>query len=236
MVGSRFLSKTNKDKGITTIPVIVVMLLLFSASCSKENKEVVDVEFDPNQTYTMKTTEVASLISDSGITRYSVKAKEWLMFDKAVEPYWYFPEGLYIEKFDTTFHTEASVQADTAYYYNKKGLWKLIGNVAIENLEGEHFQTSLLYWDEKQGKVYSDKYIRIEQVDKVITGVGFESNQDMTKYKIFNSTGIFPVKEAPADSIRTNQPLQETPLEEKLEEKTQEEDMPMSTMTPLKSK
>ena len=74
MVGSRFLSKTNKDKGIATIPVIVVMLLLFMASCGKENKEVVEVEFDPENTYTMRTTDVVSLVSDSGITRYRMNA------------------------------------------------------------------------------------------------------------------------------------------------------------------
>jgi len=62
--------------GITTTFVVVVMLLLFSASCSKEHKEVVDVEFDPDKTYTMKATDVSSLISDSGITRYRLKAKD----------------------------------------------------------------------------------------------------------------------------------------------------------------
>ena len=46
--------------GITTTFVVVVMLLLFSASCSKEHKEVVDVEFDPDKTYTMKATDVAN--------------------------------------------------------------------------------------------------------------------------------------------------------------------------------
>lgn len=211
MFGIRFLCKTNTNQGITTIPVVVVMLLLFSASCSKENNEVVDVEFDPERTYTMKATEVTSLISDSGITRYSVKAKEWLMFGKAAEPYWYFPEGIYVEKFDTVFQTEASIKADTAYYFDKKGLWKLIGNVEVENLQGENFQTSLLFWDQKKELVYSDKYIRIEQTDKIITGIGFESNADMTKYKIFNSTGIFPVKEMPADTASVDQPPQELP-------------------------
>ena len=43
--------------GITTTFVVVVMLLLFSASCSKEHKEVVDVEFDPDKTYTMMATD-----------------------------------------------------------------------------------------------------------------------------------------------------------------------------------
>ena len=176
--------------GITTTFVVVVMLLLFSASCSKEHKEVVDVEFDPDKTYTMKATDVSSLISDSGITRYRLKAKEW---------------QIYVEKFDTLFQTEASIKADTAYYYDKKGLWELIGNVEVESLQGEHFETSQLFWDQKQEKVYSDKFMRIEQEDKIITGIGFESNQDMTQYKIFNSQGIFPVSDAPADTTRTVQ-------------------------------
>ena len=122
--------------GITTTFVVVVMLLLFSASCSKEHKEVVDVEFDPDKTYTMKATDVSSLISDSGITRYRLKAKEWQIYGKAAEPHWYFPEGIYVEKFDTLFQTEASIKADTAYYYDKKGLWELIGNVEVESLQG----------------------------------------------------------------------------------------------------
>lgn len=189
--------------GITTTFVVVVMLLLLSVSCGKETKEVVDVAFDPETTYTMKATDVSSLISDSGITRYRLKAKEWLIYGKAAEPHWYFPEGIYVEKFDSLFQTEASIKADTAYYYDKKGLWELIGNVEVESLQGEHFETSQLFWDQKQEKVYSDKYMRIEQEEKIITGIGFESNQSMTQYKIFNSQGIFPVSDAPADTVRT---------------------------------
>lgn len=189
--------------GITTTFVVVVMLLLLSVSCGKETKEVVDVAFDPETTYTMKATDVSSLISDSGITRYHLKAKEWLIYGKAAEPHWYFPEGIYVEKFDSLFQTEASIKADTAYYYDKKGLWELIGNVEVESLQGEHFETSQLFWDQKQEKVYSDKYMRIEQEEKIITGIGFESNQSMTQYKIFNSQGIFPVSDAPADTVRT---------------------------------
>ena len=150
----RFLSKTNTE-GITTTPVVVVMLLLFlSIACSSEKKEIVDVAFDPEKT----------------------------------------------EKFDTLFHTEASIKADTAYYYTKRELWELIGHVEVESLQGEHFETSRLFWNQKEEKVYSDEYIRIEQEDKIVTGIGFESNQNMTQYKIFNSQGIFPVEDKPAEN------------------------------------
>ncbi len=181
------------------------MLLLFTVACSKEVKEVVDATYDPEKSYTMKATQVNTLISDSGITRYRIEAAEWIVFGKAKEPYWYFPEGIYVEKFDTLFHSEASIKADTAYYFDKKGLWHLIGNVEVESLQGEQFDTSELFWDQKKEKVYSDKYIRIQQKEQIITGVGFESNQNMTRYKIFNSQGEFPVEDTPKSASDTVQ-------------------------------
>lgn len=218
MIKERFHCKT-KNNGITITPVVVVMLLLLSGSCSKDNKETVVVAFDPETTYTMRTTDVSTLISDSGITRYRADTKEWLVFGKAKEPYSYFPEGIYLEKFDTLFQPEATVKADTAYYYEKKELWKLVGNVEIKNLEGEFFETSLLFWDQKEGRFYSDRYIRIEQKDQVLTGIGFESNNSMTQSKIFNSTGIFPINDTPKDSTQTDSTRIEQPLPEPLPKK-----------------
>ena len=99
------------------------------------------------------------LISDSGITRYRLVSKLWLIFDKAKEPYWFFPKGLYVEKYDTLFHTEGFIKADTAYNYSRKHLWKLVGNVKIVSLQGSKFETSLLYWDQREAKLYSDKFM-----------------------------------------------------------------------------
>ena len=203
MTETRFLCKTNKY-GITTTFAVVVMLLLFMASCGKENKEVVEVTFDPENTYTLRTTDVSSLISDSGITRYRMNAKEWLVFGKAREPYSYFPLGVYVEKFDSLFNVEASVKADTAYYWDKKGLYKLIGHVGILSQEGKKLNTSILYFDQKEDQIYTDEYFELEEGDKIITGIGFKSNQNMTKYKIFNSQGTFPVSDTARDTSRVN--------------------------------
>ena len=188
---------------ITATLWVAVMLLLLTLACSGEHKEVVEVTFDPETTYTMKTTGVISLISDSGVTRYRANAKEWLVYGKAQEPYWYFPKGIYVEKFDSLFHTEASIEADTAYYYDKQGLFQFVGQVEVKSLQGEHFETEELFWNQKEDKVYSDRFIRIEQEDKIITGVGFESNQNMTRYTIRESRGVFPVDtSAPVDTTK----------------------------------
>ena len=189
---------------------MVTMLLLFVGSCTSSKKETVAVVFNPDSSYIMRTTDVNTLISDSGITRYKLNAKEWLMFSKAKDPFWYFPEGIYIEKFDSLFNAEASVKADTAYYWEKKKLWKLIGNVKILSLENEKFETSEMFWDQGKERIYSSKRVRIEKKDQIIIGKdGFESNQDMTKYSFINSEASFPVSEqAPSDSTSTKNELE----------------------------
>jgi len=183
----------TKIKGITAILAVAVMLLLFTTGCKKEKREFVVVKFDPEKSFTMRETDVSTIISDSGITRYRLKSKLWLIFDKASDPHWFFPKGIYVEKFDSLFHTEASVKADTAYYYDKRGLWRLVGHVKVENLEGRVFETNELFWDQKEERVFSNCFMRIQDGEKEVTGTSFESDQRMTKYQIFNSTGALPI-------------------------------------------
>ena len=139
--------------------------------------------------------EVTTLISDSGITRYRIKAKKWLIFDKADTPYWEFPEGIYLEKFNLNLEADATVEADYAHYNEPAQLWTLRGHVQAMNLEGERFETPLLFWDQKTESVYSDSAIVITREASIIMGVGFRSNQEMTKYTILRPSGVFPIKE-----------------------------------------
>jgi LPS export ABC transporter protein LptC len=180
-----------------------ILLLLF-VSCSGGKKNLGKAITERDSLPIVSTSGVTTFVSDSGVVRYKVITEEWLMFDRKKPSYWAFEKGIYLEKFDSIFQVEASIKADTAYFYDKDKLWKLIGNVEIQNLKGESFDTELLYWNQNTGKVYSDKYIRIEQIDKTIMGQGFESNQQMTDYKINNIEGIFYVDESstPIDTIR----------------------------------
>ena len=195
----------HKNASITIVLGAMVMLLLFSA-CSGRHKDMGDAITERDSLPVMDTKGVMTLISDSGVTRYRINTEEWLVFDRKNPPYWAFEKGVYLEKFDSIFQVEASIKADTAYFFNKEELWKLMGNVHIQNLKGEQFDTELLYWDQRTQRIYSDEFIRIEQPDRIITGHGFESNQQMTVYTIRKPEGIFYVDEeaAAADSLQTD--------------------------------
>ena len=183
----------------------VVMLLLFSA-CSGRHKDLGNAITERDSLPVMDTKGVMTLISDSGVTRYRINTEEWLVFDRKNPPYWAFEKGIYLEKFDSIFNVDASIQADTAYYYEKQKLWKLMSNVHIQNLKGEKFDTDLLYWDQNKHRVYSDQRIRIEQPDQIIYAIGFESGEQLNKYTFFKPEGEFYVDDdaaAPADSVQT---------------------------------
>lgn len=204
----------NPLKGIAIAFITVAMSFPFFVSCDGKKNEIVELTFDPQTSYTLKRTNVETLISDSGITRYKMTADTWLIFGKASEPYWYFPNGVYLEKFDTAFHIEASIKADTAHYYQRRNLWQLDGNVDISNIEGKRFETSQLFWDRNQGIIYSDSFIKITDGEEVQTGIGFKSNQDLSEHRIFHTTADFSVEMRQAtnknDSIPADPPVIKT--------------------------
>ena len=185
--------KINPLRGTAIVILTIAMPLSFLVSCIGEKKDIIEYTFDPQTSYTLKETNVITLVSDSGITRYKLEAATWLMFGKASEPYQYFPDGLYLEKFDTLFNIEASIKTDTAYYYERRRLWEANGNVDISNLKGERFRTSQLFWDENKKIVYSDSFIHISREDGENSGFGFTSNEDFTEYKIYKAKASIPV-------------------------------------------
>ncbi len=173
---------------------MVVMLFLF-AGCSKKKQPVTDAITNRDSVPIMVTQDVSTYISDSGVVRYKIIAEEWKVFDRLDPSRWTFEKGVYLEKFNNDLSIEATIVADTAYYFDKQELWELRGNVHIENEQDEQFDTPLLFWNQKTKRVYSDHFIRIRQQKRIITGVGFTSNQDFTNYTIKQTQGVFPIKE-----------------------------------------
>lgn len=168
-------------------------LMLVPIACNSDQPQYVHKFKNRTTVPGVYTDSVTMLISDSGVIRYRVISEVWKIYDKAAEPYWYYPKKVYFEKFNDSLKTESMVSSDTAKYYYRRKLWELRKNVKIINLKGDQFETSLLYWDELSRRIYSDSFIRIEQGDQVMMGYGFESNDQLTDYRIKKPTGDLPV-------------------------------------------
>lgn len=207
-VGINFNIYTSKS--ITIVCVAIVMLLLLS--CGGKKQELGEAITERDSLPVMSTLGVTSFVSDSGLIRYKIVTDEWLVFDRKRPSFWAFEKGVYLEQFDSLFNVDASIKADTAYFFDKERLWKLIGNVEIKNLKDEHFTTELLYWNQATQKVYSDKFVRIEQPDRIIQGYGFESDQQLNNPIIQNVEGIFYVDQEETRIDNDTTTISETPV------------------------
>ena len=185
--------KTNCKYSKTTILFWGMVVLLCMTACENDYKPRISAIADRAAVPSLKADTVTTLISDSGITRYRITTPRWEIYDKANPTYWEFPQGVYIERFAENLSTEASLEADYAFYNEKEQIWHLKGNVHALNLKGEEFSTPELYWSQKDETVYSDTIMEIKKSTSIIKGIGFRSNQQMTEYTILQPTGVFPI-------------------------------------------
>ncbi|MCM1355819.1 MAG: LPS export ABC transporter periplasmic protein LptC [Staphylococcus sp.] len=185
-------SPTLRMRLLPVVTAIAVAATATVVSGCKEGDPVGMGNVDASRTPTMLTRNVETLISDSGVTRFRIETPLWYVYDEVEEPYWNFPEGLHLDKYDNFFRKEATVVADSAYYMKNKQVWRLDGNVRITNVMNEKFLTNQLFWDQRLHKLYSDSFIHIERADKVLEGYGFDSNEQLTRYTIRRVSGIFP--------------------------------------------
>jgi LPS export ABC transporter protein LptC len=184
----------NIIKGMTTaISVVVVLFLL--VSCSTNETEQIDPVLNRAEIPRLHALQVTTVISDSGITRYRINTPQWDIYDRSNQPYWEFPVGVHFERFDEELNVDANIHCEYAKFLENEQLWELKGNVRATNIQGELFETEHLFWNQRSEKIYSDSLIKITQENYIINGVGFESNQEMTKYQVKNTTGVIPVDE-----------------------------------------
>ena len=180
-------------------------MLFLSFACNRPTKpEIVQIESDPSLIPTLHATDITTVISDSGITRYRISAPQWDIYDKVPDPYWEIPYGIHLERFDMNLQVDANIHSKYARFFVNKKLWELKNDVKATNLKGELFETEQLFWDQNSQKIYSDSLIKVTQATQIINAIGFESDQSMNYYVFRNVKGIFPVDES-KDTVPTSQ-------------------------------
>ncbi len=175
------------------MPVLLLVALIGMSGCREKKKLNVAAGINPDTLPTMTTVNISTLISDSGITQYKILAPLWKVYDEGADPYWIFPKGIYLQKYDRKLRVIATIAADSAKYFKNRRLWRLDGNVEVNKKPKDLFITQQVYWDQDRREVYSDSFIHIENATHVLEGQGFRSNEEFTQYNVVKPMGIFPV-------------------------------------------
>ncbi len=202
----------------------VAITVLFSCSKPLPIKNIIISKDD------LPTIEIANLQSSytqDGRMKGKLQSALAQQYDGIVEPYVDFPKGISIVLFNKEGRMETSLTANRAVYYQSKQTWEAIGNIVISNINGDVLQTQKLYGDEKEKKIFTDKYVQITKSDgTIIKGEkGFESNTEFTIYQFIDVSGRIAFSDGfTEDSISVNNQVPSNtnkPVLPKNKEKTQ---------------
>ena len=175
---------------------LIVLSFFIFLSCSGHHEHIAPAVNEQDSLPFMTSHGISNLISDSGIISYKIVAEDWNIYTTE-PPKWTFLKGLFLEKFDTTFHVEWHVQSDTAYCHANR-TWELRGRVVVLNRDGDLFETEELFWDMDEHQLWNHMFMTITKPgsEQQLTGYNFRSNEEMTDYHIDNSAGYTPAKDS----------------------------------------
>lgn len=139
---------------------------------------------------------IQSYLSSNGRLRAKLVApymKRFMMDTSYIE----FPRSLHVNFFDSTGQVESQVDALYGKYLETQSKVYLRDSVVAFSIKGDTLRTPELWWDQNTKKFYTDKVVRFKSASKIIYGgKGFEADQDLTHYTIFQPTGIIIVPDS----------------------------------------
>lgn len=110
-----------------------------------------------------------------------------------------FNRSLHVNFYDSTGKVESQVDALYGKYLETQSKVYLRDSVVAFNIKGDTLRSPDLWWDQNTRKFYTDKVVRFKSASKIIYGgKGFEADQDLTRYTIFQPTGIIMVPDSMA--------------------------------------
>ncbi len=174
--------------------ILLALLAMFSAAC--DNDLVQDERPLPQLRADVETAyDVEILYSDSARIRVRIKGPVMLNYLDRRSPRQEFPEGLSVDFYDEQEQITSHLDANYGIRYQDEALVVVKDSVVWKSVEGEKLETEELRWDERQQKIFTNKYVVITRPDEIIRGYGFEANQNFSYSRIKAIDGRIKLEE-----------------------------------------
>ena len=122
--------------------------------------------------------------TDSGKTQAILYAGHFQVFNNRKETI--LDEGVKVEFFNQSEERTTTLTSKRGRVDEKSNDLYAIDSVVAVNDSGVVVRTDELQWREKDRKIISDKFVTIDSPDEHIEGYGFESDQHLRNYVIYN--------------------------------------------------
>ena len=163
--------------------LILILLAAGLAACENDPADVAELLANLKPEIE-RAEEVEILYSDSAKVKVRIEGPVMLTYLDKNDPRQEFPEGVRVEFFGPEGNITSVLTARYGIRIDKKNQIVVRDSVVWQSIEQEKLETEELIWDERGEKVFTQKFVVITRPDEIITGHGFESDQNFENAKI----------------------------------------------------
>ncbi len=172
---------------VNIIISILLMSMLFN-SCQNDMNTITEYMHEESMP-TEQLKEVEYIYSENGLIKSKMSCGMLKRYN-IPENYTEFSEGFVLSMYDSLGVKTSIISANYAKRLENTQLFEALHSVEVVDIvEEKVLNTEQLFWDEKNHRIYTDKFVKITTPDKVIYGDGLEANDQFTDYYIKHPKG-----------------------------------------------
>jgi len=177
---------------IFPLSIVVILMATMLFSCENDVQGISKLtQIDSMPAMTVKNIKVKQ--SERGMITLELTAPLLRAYE-GKDPYTEFPNGVHITFFDSLVRPKSELTAGYGVSYDSRRVMEARNNVVIRNFnKREQLNTERLTWDENKKKLFTEEFVKITQVDKIIFGKGMESDEVFDNWVIHNVSGTIYV-------------------------------------------
>ncbi len=168
--------------------VIILSCFILLNSCTNKVEDIYALHFSEAPPEELAT-GVDVLYSDSSILQVRITGPVMKRIQENGQVKEEFPDGMHVEFYDNNGIVESWLDAKYGVRNPLENEVVVRDSVVMKNTRGEILRTSELRWNEKDGNVYTNKYMQYSSPDEIIKGFGFKADANFTRFEINAVTG-----------------------------------------------
>lgn len=172
--------------------LVLILLVLVLIACGEEKKTKVNSSLKKGPISDQESWNSEIRFTDLGNLKAVLFADHMMKYDDKKETL--------LDNVKIDFYDEFGVKTSTLT--SKKGRvddrtkdMYAIDSVVSVNNEGVKLTTDELMWRNRDSKIITDRFVRITTPNEIIEGYGFESDQNLKNYEIFEPVINSEIKE-----------------------------------------
>lgn len=132
--------------------------------------------------------DVELLHSDSALVVIKLIAAKQLVYRNGdIE----FPEGILIHFYERSGELGSTIRADRGFHERRTNIYRGEGDVRVHNItKDQKLSSEELFWDPTKKIIYTEKFVTVEEPNRLIQGTGMEADEGFNEYRFDKVSGI----------------------------------------------